>query len=215
MVGYAEYTKLRDIARKRSQRLSNKGLAPEINFPTVKELKAQNISVEQAIANINRFVNAPTTVRKFSTLTPTEKVTTILTTKNTLQNERRKAKHREASKRYREKLRNLTKQERGYLKAAHTLGMKKVKDIQAFGEYIEMRFAQSADQSPYAISDYIDQYKELENKPGYNPKQIEEDYNKFLLDREALIESGAYMNGVDYLDSDRLFKDFVSMILGE
>lgn len=215
MAGYREYTKLRDIAHKRTQRLSNKGLAPEINFPTVRELKAKNISAEAAIQTIQKFVNAPTTVRQFSKLEPVQKVSTILTAKNALAAEKRKAQKREASKRYRERMKSLTNRERGYLKAAHTLGLKKVSDIKAFGEYIEMRFSQSSEQSPYAIADYIDDFQALQDKPGYDVSQIKNDYQQFLSDRQDMIESSSSMDGMSLTDGDSLFSDFMSFILGE
>ena len=215
MSGYSEYTKLRDIAHKRTQRLSNKGLAPEINFPTVKELKAKNISAEAAIQTIQKFVNAPTTVRQFKTLEPAQRVNVVLTAKNAVQYERRKAQKREASKRYRERMKSLTNRERGYIKAAHTLGLKKVSDIKAFGEYIEMRFSQSSEQSPYAIADYIDDFQALQDKPGYDVSQIKNDYQQFLSDRQAMIESSNNMDGISLTDGDSLFSSFMNFILGE
>lgn len=216
MAGYSEYTRLRDIAVKRAARLSNKGLAPEINFPTVKELKAKNISVESAIRSIQKFTNAPTTVREFKRLEGPQRASALSVARNAIANEKRKAAHREANRRYREKMRGLTKRERGYIKAAHTLGIKNVGDTRAFSEYIAMRFSQASEQSPYAIADYTEDFKKLVEKGGYSPKDIVKDYNQFLSDRESLIESGQIMdNGISASDGDSLFSQFMEFRLGE
>jgi hypothetical protein len=189
-------------------------MSPSVAFPTVKELKSQGISVQQAARSIEKFVNAPTTVREYSKLGRNERVATILSASKAIEAEKRKAKHREANKRYRERLKEFTKTQRGWIKAGHTLGLKNVVDTRAYVEYMEMRFAQSTDNSPYQISDFVDEYGAVINKEGYSPSDLMKDYNEFLLDREALIESGSYMNnGVDYVSGEDLFKDFLGMLL--
>ena len=39
-MNFKEYSRMRDIVRKRNIRLAEQGLAPLVHFPTVKEIKA-------------------------------------------------------------------------------------------------------------------------------------------------------------------------------
>lgn len=216
MAGYSEYTRLRDIAVKRAARLSSAGFAPGISFPTVKELKAKNISVESAIQSIQKFTSAPTTVREFKRLEGPQRASALAAARYAIATEKRKAQHREANRRYREKMRGLSKRERGFIKAAHTLGIRNVGDTKAFSEYIAMRFSQASEQSPYAIADYTEDFRKLTEKGGYSPKDIVKDYNQFLADRESLIESSRIMdNGISASDGDALFSQFMEYKLGE
>lgn len=210
---YNEYTRLRDIAVKRSARLEAAGLAPGIKFPTVKELRQQGISQADAIQVIKTFTEGKTTTREFRNLSATEKVTTILTTKNKIATERQRMLNRERNRRYRERLKSLTKKERSYLKAAHTLGLKDVRDIKAFAEYMEMRFAQGNDGFKYRIANYVEDFQALMQKPGYTPQQITRDYQQFLADRSELMDRAADMAGITAFDGDALFSDFMTTIL--
>ena len=62
---YSEYSRMRSIARKRSERLVAAGLAQTVRFPTVKELKAKGVSPAAAMRSVSSFLSSPTTVKEY------------------------------------------------------------------------------------------------------------------------------------------------------
>ena len=65
---YSEYSRLRSIARKRAERLSEAGLTRLVTVPSVKELKAEGIKPEQAIKQVESFLESPTQTRQYKRL---------------------------------------------------------------------------------------------------------------------------------------------------
>lgn len=214
---YSEYSRLRSIARKRAERLNNNGLADLVTFPTVKELKAKGISPAQAVKGVESFLAAPTKTREYRRMdeaTKPEFIPTstgvVVTTKDKAKAERRKAQNRESSRRYRERVRSLTKQEKSYIKAARTLGLHITPaNAKAFAEYMDFRFAQGGDSVHYKVARYVEDYMSVMAKRGYSPSEILNDFNQFLSDRAALESSAASMSGVPAADIDSLFDEFL------
>ena len=60
----SEYSRLRSIARKRIERLSAAGFAPNIHIPTVKELKATGASMSRATESLKQFLSSGQTVKQ-------------------------------------------------------------------------------------------------------------------------------------------------------
>ena len=150
---YSEYSRLRSIARKRAQRLAEKCLSSDLYFPTVKELKSRGISGKAATKSVQSFLKAPSTVREAKkaaerpVFIPTSSGA-VVTTESKEKEARRKAQSRERSRRYRERVRSLSKQEKSYMKAARTLGLRITPaNAKAFSEYMDFRFAQGSDSS--------------------------------------------------------------------
>ena len=134
----------------------------------------------------------------------------VVTTKDKAKAERRKAQNRESSRRYRERVRSLTKQEKSYIKAARTLGLHITPaNAKAFAEYMDFRFAQGGDSVHYKVARYVEDYMSVMAKRGYSPSEILNDFNQFLSDRAALESSAASMSGVPAADIDSLFEEFL------
>ena len=212
---YSEYSRLRSIARKRAERLAEKGLSAEIHFPTVKELKAQGVSGKAAIKAVESFLSAPSTVRQ-ARKAPERPVfiptTTgaVVTTREKARAEKAKAQSRERSRRYRERVRSLSKQEKSYIKAAKTLGLRITpSQAKAFAEYMDFRFAQGSDSVHYRVARYVEDYMSIIAKKGYSPDEILNDFNVFLRDRESLMDRAETMEGISPDEMDALFDEFI------
>lgn len=213
---YSEYSRLRSIARKRSERLGQTGQVAEVKFPTVKELKTQGISPSQALRAVNEFLNAPTTKRaymKAPDVIRKDIQQTVKEVESQIKKERRRAQNREASKRYRDTLKGLTAREKRYLKAARTLGLRVPPSMaKIFGEYLDVRFAQGNDSEFYRIANYVEDFQSIMDKKGYNAKQTMNDFNKYMADREILLSNRDNMKGMDF-DKD-IWRPFAEGMIG-
>lgn len=215
---YSEYSRLRSIARKRSERLGAAGLAQTVRFPTVKELKAKGVSPAAAMRSVSSFLSSPTTVKEYKKIEPQKRpvilptsMGAVVTTKQMERIERRREQNRESSRRYRERIRNLTKQEKSYIKAAKTLGLHITpSNAKAFSEYMDFRFAQGSDSVHYRIARYVEDYMSIIAKNGYSPSEILNDFNLFLSDRSELMAHADGMNGISPEYIDELFDEFIN-----
>ena len=183
----SEYTRLRDIAQKRLGRLEAAGLAmPGLSFPKFRELKTE---AERAMAliELRQFVEAPTQVKQ---VRPTGKIVAktpvgivVVDPQRLARNERRR-QQRAARK---EALAPLTKNQRGWIKGAHTLGINiRTEDIPAFISYMEYRFSQYSDEQFYVMDDYVKDFRRLRKKNSAN--SIVSDFARFKADYEQLHE---------------------------
>ena len=214
---YSEYSRLRSIARKRAERLSEVGLSSLMTFPTVKELKAQGINAAQAVKSIESYLAAPTKTREYRKIDEAQRPVFIptasgvlVTSKEKEKQERRKEQNRQSSRRYRERVRSLSKQEKSYIKAARTLGLHIIPaNAKAFAEYMDFRFAQGGDSVHYRVARYVEDYMSVIAKKGYSPNEILNDFNQFLSDRAALIQNAENMKGLTPGMIDELFEDFI------
>ena len=214
---YSEYSELRSIARKRAERLSEAGLSDLITFPSVRELKSKNISVESALKTVKSYLSSPTRTREYRKMDEATRPQFIQTytgaavvPKTEVKKERRKAQNRVSAKRYRERVKSLTKQEKSYMKAAKTLGLRITpSQAKAFREYMDFRFAQGGDSVHYKIARYVEDYQQIISKQGYTPGQILSDFNRFLSDRMKLLDSYDNMDGVSGEYMDELFEDYI------
>ena len=212
---YSEYSRLRSIARKRAERLAESGFSAQIHFPTVSELKSQGVSGKAATKAVESFLNAPSTVRaarkapERPVFIPTHSGV-VVTTQSKAKAERARIAGRERSRRYRERVRSLSKQEKSYIKAARTLGLRITpSQAKAFAEYMDFRFAQGSDSVHYRIARYVEDYMSIIAKKGYSPDEILNDFNTFLRDRTALIDRADSMEGITPEQLDSLFDEFV------
>ena len=214
---YSEYSRLRSIARKRAERLSEVGLSSLMTFPTVKELKAQGINAAQAVKSIESYLAAPTKTREYRKIDEEQRPVFIPTASGVLvtrkekeKQERRKEQNRQSSRRYRERVRSLSKQEKSYIKAARTLGLHITPaNAKAFAEYMDFRFAQGGDSVHYRVARYVEDYMSVIAKKGYSPNEILNDFNQFLSDRAALMQNAENMKGLTPGMIDELFEDFI------
>ena len=214
---YGSYTQLRDIAVKRAGRLSAAGLAPAVHIPTVKELKLAGVAPATAIKNLEAYLAAPTKVSEARKLTTEERPVFVQTSRGvevTTSAEEKRLKQRvqarERSRRYRERIRNLTEQDQIYRKAAATLGVYIAPaDAKAFTEYMDYRFAQGGDKVTYKMNIYLKNFVKL-MKTGYKPEEIIKDFQQYMADRAALENRADSMTGFTPDEVDQLFKDFAN-----
>ena len=214
---YGSYTQLRDIAVKRAGRLSAAGLAPAVHIPTVKELKLAGVAPATAIKNLEAYLAAPTKVSEARKLTTEERPVFVQTSRGvevTTSAEEKRLKQRvqarERSRRYRERIKNLTEQDQIYRKAAATLGVYIAPaDAKAFTEYMDYRFAQGGDKVTYKMNIYLKNFVKL-MKTGYKPDEIIKDFQQYMADRAALENRADSMTGFTPDEVDRLFKDFAN-----
>ena len=196
---YSEYSRLRSIARKRAERLSEAGLSKLITFPSVKELKAQGIAPAQAVKQVERFLEAPTQTRQYRRMDEQQRpvfiregTQVVVTEKAMEKTERRKAQNRESARRYREKVKEVyssfTKQEKSLLKAARTLGLHVTPAIaKAYIEYVEYRFSYGSSKMKYRIATYVEEFQDLLVKRGKNNmSDTMRDFAGFMKDRRDL-----------------------------
>lgn len=217
MSKYSEYSKLRSIARKRAERLAAAGLTESVSFPSVKQIKEQGLNLKSVMSGVQQYLSAPTTKRQYEKLEPVNRPVVVptregavLTTKAHEKQERQKQLRRERNRRYRERVRSLTKQEKAYMKAAKTLGLHITPaNAKAFGEYMDFRFAQGSDSVHYRIARYVEDYMAIIAKKGYSPDEILSDFNLFLSDRLALQVDAGNMTGITPEELDDLFDGYI------
>lgn len=214
---YSEYSRLRSIARKSAERLSDVGLSSLVKFPTVKELKELGISPVQAVKGVEKYLSSPTKTREFKKIAESQRPVfvpsstgVIVTSKEKEKAERRKEQNRQSSRRYRERIRSLSKQEKSYIKAARTLGLRITPaNAKAFAEYMDFRFAQGGDSVHYRVARYVEDYMSVIAKKGYTPNEILGDFNRFLSDRAVLMQNAENMNGLTADAIDQMFEEFI------
>lgn len=219
MSKYSEYSKLRSVARKRAERLAASGLAELVTFPTVKELKAGGMSVSSATKQVQSYLEAPSRLREYRRIEEGQRPVFIqegqqvsVAQKAQEKRERRKAQNREAARRYRERIRNLSKREKGYMKAARTLGLHITPaNARAFGEYMDFRFAQGNDKVHYRIALYVEDFSSIMEKHKYTADEVMEDFQGFMLSRSLLIERSKALAGRKKQEIDSLFADFAGI----
>ena len=212
---YSAYSTMRDIAVKRAGRLAASGMAPAIHIPTVKELKAAGISATAATKSLQAYLQAPTMVREFKRIEEanrpvfiTDRKGPVITTREQQKKAEQLLKQRERNRRYRERVRSLTKQEKSYMKAARTLGVHITpSQAKAFAEYMDYRFAQGSDSVHYKVARYVEDYVGLIAKKGYTSADILGDFNQFLADRADLMDRSDAMQGFSNIDD--LFDEFL------
>lgn len=212
---YKEYTRLRDIAQKRIGRISEAGLAPRIHIPTVKELKAKGVSPAEATKRLTEFVSAGTTKREFARKTVTERSSVIASAQTAIKKEKRKAQEREASRKYRERLRNLTKEQKAELKGAKKLGIKiPPRYAEAYSEYMKVRYEMDKDTFKYTKLYATEEFASMVKKKGYDAQQIAQDFKRYLADRQDLETSAANMKGYSQSQSEDIVMNFMNEWLG-
>lgn len=196
---YSEYSRLRSIARKRAERLSEAGLSRLITFPTVKELKAQGIKPEQAVRQVEIYLQAPTQTRQYRRMDEQQRpvfiqegTQVVVSEKAREKAERRKAQNRESAWRYRERVKQLNatllKGEKAMIKAARTLGLHIPPSMaRAYIEYMEYRFSYGSSKVKYRIATYVEEFQDLIVKRGkYNMQDVMKDFAEFMKDRKEL-----------------------------
>ena len=216
----SEYSRLRSIARKRIERLSEAGFAPNIHIPTVKELKAQGGSMERATASLRSFLSSGQTVTKARVDQAVNGGFEFKFQKQDFEKRTRKPLTDAQKERRRERERQNRmmagawgqgEKALKFAKALKTLGVSvPPKQLPAFADYIEQRFAQGTNLGRmYKMRDFVEDFMTLTKKKGYNAGAIMKDFNQYAADQATLRESAKNMSGMSADRVQGLWDNFI------
>ena len=216
----SEYSRLRSIARKRIERLSEAGFAPNIHIPTVKELKAQGGSMEKATASLRSFLSSGQTVTKARVDQAVNGGFEFKFQKQDFEKRPRKPLTDAQKERRRERERQNRmmagawgqgEKALKFAKALKTLGVSvPPKQLPAFADYIEQRFAQGTNLGRmYRMRDFVEDFMTLTKKKGYNAGAIMKDFNQYAADQATLRESAKNMSGMSADSVQGLWDKFI------
>lgn len=189
---YTAYSEARSIARKRLERLNAAGYVTDnISFPTVKQLKDKGISPGMALRSVEEFLKAPTKLVEFRREEKAGKNLMFRQTSTGVQlGERERQLKRQRDAAYRERVRNMTKDDRRFMKAARTLGLNLTPStIKAFSEYVKYRFSQGVGSVKYMMANIVEDYMEITKGQPKKADDVVKDYERFLADRAELLDA--------------------------
>ena len=189
---YTSYSEARSIARKRLERLNAAGYVTDnISFPTVKQLKEKGISPGMALRSVEEFLKAPTKLVEFRREEKAGKNLMFRQTSAGVQlGERERQLKRQRDAAYRERVRNMTMDDRRFMKAARTLGLNLTPTtIKAFSEYVKYRFSQGVGSVKYMMANIVEDYMEITKGQPKKADDVVKDYERFLADRAELLDA--------------------------
>ena len=191
---YSSYSQARAIAQKRLERLNTAGYQTAgVSFPTVKQLKELGISPGTALRTVQQFLNAPTKLIEFRKQ-PTEKLSFRQTASGVQLGERERQMKRARDAAYRERVRNLTKDEKRMMKGARRLGLNITPSTAAaFAEYVKYRDAQGKGSMKYWFANIVEDYMDATQGNPRKNSAVLQDYQRFLADRSALVSAADAM----------------------
>lgn len=232
-IDFKEYTRLRDIVRKRNIRLSEAGLAPRVHFPTVAEIKSGYVDPSQALKAVKEYYSGGTTVKavRQTGLAPVAVNFPRMPKPKVKSEAERKERKRAADRAYRRRRAvkeiALTPEKQSkygsYLKALQTVSnvwKKSGFDIgidlasmtpaqaKAFVEYMDYRFSQGDFNQRYVIDEFIQDFSKLMKK-GYKGSDIQSDFNKFLENQNQLRSRSDNMEGLSSGEIMNLWDKFI------
>lgn len=234
MSSYSDFSRIRSIAQKRINRLSEAGFIKPYKIPTVADIKSGKADLEKLTKSIEGFLSSGNVLKQVRKqgITPNEFVKPKpKRERKPLTKEQREKKNARARERYKEKKEELVKKsidsdKQRILKSAKTvienwkksglnLGGKAEKILtdpktaQAFIEYIDYRFSQGDFNMMYVIDDFVEDFIRMLNK-GFSADDILSDFNTFLTDRADLENSFDNMHGVSAEESLTLWDRFIN-----
>ena len=208
----SSYTRLRDIAVKRIGRLEESGISVGISIPTIKQIKDENMNMDEAMARLQLFIESPTRMRDYKKLSETEK----LNLEGYFKEEHEKELHRQRNRRYRERLKELSTEEMGNLKASRTLGLS-VGPLRAkmFHEYLEYRFKYGDETVHYRILRYTEEFKALvsgKSRKYHTFDEMKKDFELYMFNRQLLENEAETMKGIPGKQFDDNWKRVAGII---
>ncbi len=232
-IDFKEYTRIRDIVQKRIKRAVKAGLAPMVHVPTVKEIKSGLVSSAEAMSALKGYYSGGSQVKTIrqTGLVPEFKSFPTLPPEKPLSQSEKKERQREKQRDYRRrrKVRETAltpekgKKYESYLKALESVSRtwkRAGKDIgidlrslspsqaQAFVEYMDYRFSQGDFTQRYVIDEFIQDFSKLLSK-GHSAKNIVNDFNLFLENRNQLQGRMNNMEGIQSWEFSGLWDDFI------
>lgn len=216
MSKYTEYSEARSIARKRLERLNAAGYnTDDVSFPTVKQLKERGISPGTALRTVEAFLNAPTKLIEFRKQ-PTERLSFRQTASGVQVGERERQLKRARDQRYRERVRNMTKDDKRFMKAARRLGLNITPSTaKAFTEYVRYRHAQGIGSVKYWMANIVEDYMEATKNKPKTGEAVMADYQRFLADRADLMAAAGEIGQSPTVQTSDMFNvswlEFIKM----
>lgn len=228
-ISFKDYTRIRDIVVKRNKRAVEAGLMSPVHFPTVKEIKSGFADARQAWRSVQNYYSSGSQVKTIrqTGIKPPEvsfPVMPIEELTEEVKRERRRRQQRDYRRRAKiDKNATLTDAQKFsyklFLKSLQGLKNKGFKmsldpetmsptEALAFAEYMEYRFSQGDFSMKYVIDEFVDQYDKLKQK-GYTTKQIEKDFDSYLLNRKGLSSREKDMLGLSADELLNLMNDFI------
>lgn len=214
----SEYSRIRGVVMKRLERLEKAGLTlPGIQIPKVSELKTPE-QKKAALSSLQKFLSAPdTTVRgakqSGKKIGPSLRggAAPVALSEKQQQGRARRERERPARQARKDALKNLTPQQRGLIKGARKLGVNvPTKDIGTFVEYMEFRLSQSLESEYYIFANYVEDFEKMAEKHKHSTMDIMKDFNRFVSDNRALIESVEQTPGYTESYVQGLWDDLIS-----
>lgn len=206
MAKYSEYSQARSIARKRLERLNEAGYKTDnVSFPTVKELKERGITPGTALRTVEAFLKAPTKLIEFRKQ-ETEKLSFRQTASGVQLGERKRQMKRARDARYRERVRELTKDDKRFMKGARRLGLNITPSTaKAFTEYVKYRHAQGIGSVKYWMANIVEDFMEATKNKPKTGEAVLADYQRFLADRQDLLMASAEIGNSPSAQTSDLF----------
>ena len=191
MSKYTAYSEARSIARKRLERLNVAGYVSEnVKFPTVKELKAQGMSVKKALNAVNEFLASSVTLSTIKKQPPDTTTVFRKTDYGVSTSTINRLKKQEYQQTYRQRVKSLTDDQRALIKAARKLGLNiGPATVKPFEEYVKYRHAQGIGSVKYFMANIVEDYLEVTKGRRKHPEEVISDYERFLANRQELISS--------------------------
>lgn len=230
MSSFSEYSKIRNIVRKRNERLVQKGLAEKIHFPTVNEIKSGKVSSEVAFRYVHNYYTSGSSVSEFKKnaslpiIDPIEKFAKkVKKSKRKYSQERQFDYVDKHSKNEKESTTHIA-----YLKALKTIKAKfeqhgryldldlqtmSPSETQDFVEYMDYRFSQGDFSKKYVIIDFVRDYEKARAQ-GYTTDQLKKDFEKFVIDRMGVKKEAKSIKQMSTGKFTRLWKDFFKKDVG-
>ena len=192
---YTAYSEARSIARKRLERLNEAGyVINDIHFPSVKELKERGITPGSALRAVEAFLQAPTTLIEYRKENKKKDLAFRQTEHGVQVGEREKIMKRARDAAYRERVRNLTKDEKRLMKGARRLGLNITPSTAAaFAEYVKYRDDQGKGSMKYWFANIVEDYMDATQGNPRKNSAVLQDYQRFLADRSALVSAADAM----------------------
>ena len=238
LMDFKDYTRMRDIVRKRNVRLSEAGLSSLVHFPTVKEIKAGLVSPSEAMKAVKEYYSGGSTVKavRQTGLVPEMKVFPSLPPEQKLNDTEKRMRKRASDRAYkrRKAVRSLTSspEKQGkyesYLKALQTvqkvwdkagfnlgldLSSMTPSEAKSFVAYMDYRFSQGDFTAIYVIDQFIQDFSKL-RKAGYKGSDIVSDFNKFLEKETGLRKDADNMEGMSGTGFLSMWDKFVTVATG-
>ena len=186
----SEFSRLRGIAQKRLERLQMAGLAsPAIRLPKASELTAAQKA--GYVKQFKSFLESGSTVREAKktpekTFVPTSRGIAAPKTEAQIKRAEQRARKTQVQRERRHILAGLTKTQQGWIQGARNIGVKiGTKNLSAFVEYMEYRYAQNKDSSFYTV---VDDFADIQEKKKKAVGDITADFARFKADRQEIID---------------------------